>query len=429
MKRNVIRKLVTLTLAGALLLGNALPTAADGADAGTSDGSVAAEEATSEEIDVSDISMPVGDLVLPEINEEETGQLVDDKTIKKMDRAVKAYTPSSESLLINNAKHFYYYEKLNEDEQSLYDTMLLACDDPEGATSAGVYFTDLKPFSAEFWALYGKVYYALLLDHPELFWLYNTNDTDFVLYSSSTLSSGITAVYIELTGGVKDYEKKMTDFNNATNEFLKGIDTKQDKKKVAKAIHDKLNSMVAYDHTVCDDGIYADYAHTAYGALVRNSRGEDHKAVCDGYALAYEYLCQQVGITANVIYGEAGASKNELGGHAWSMVKLDKEWKEVDACWDDVGTREDNLLKVYTKNSDAYKVIMEAYTDKEYGKKLGHYLYRVSTEKISHYTPPKDDIYITKDGRYSVSCLTESYHVRDKEGYTGALMKLAPTAK
>lgn len=415
MKRNVIKKLAVLTLAGSLLLGSAVPAAA--------------EEPAPEMIDISEEILPVGDLQIQEINEEETGQLVDEKTIKRLDRAMRAYTPSSESLLINKAKHFYYYEKLNEDEQDMYDAMLMACDDPEGATSAGVHFTKLKPFSSEFWAFYGKVYYAMLLDHPELFWLYNENDTDFVLYSSSTNSSGRTPVYIELTGGVKNYEKKMKDFNKAAKDFLKDIDTTQEKKKIAKAIHDKLNKMVAYDHKVCDEGIRSDYAHTAFGALVHNSRGDEHKAVCDGYALAFEYLCQQVGITANVIYGEAGSSKSDLGGHAWSMVKVDKVWKEVDACWDDVGTRQENLKKWYSKDSVAYKVIMEAYKDKEYGKKLGHYLYRVSTKKISHYTPPKDDIYTTKDGRYTVSCLSESYHVRDKVGPTGELMKLAPTAE
>ncbi|MCQ2500911.1 MAG: hypothetical protein MJ117_06155 [Lachnospiraceae bacterium] len=434
MKKHTASKLLALVLSVSVLLGSSLPVMA----AEKSDEAVVTESAEevreaidlsgAEEMESVNAVMPVGDLQLMEVDEEKTGQLVDDATIKKIDRAMRAYTPSKESLMVNKAKHFYYYEKLNAEEQDMYDAMLMACDDPANAMSGGLHFTTIEPFGTKFWEQYRKVYYALTLDHAELFWLYNDNDTSFVLYSTGQDTKGKYGVYFELANGVKNYEQKMKDFNKAVKSFLKEIDTSKESKTVARAIHDKLTDLVSYDYQVCDEGIYSDYAHTAFGALVHNSRGGANIAVCDGYALAYEYLCQQVGITANVIYGMAGNTKNELGGHAWSMVKVDKAWKEVDACWDDVGTRVDAVKQYCDKNSDAYKVYMEAYKDKEYGKKLGHYLYRVSTKKISHYTPPADDVYVTKDGRFYVSCLTESYHVRDKDGASGLLMKLAPIA-
>lgn len=419
MKKKIVKKFLAMALSVSVLLGTVCSITADEGQPVPAD---------AEQIEVIN-ALPVGDLQLQEIDEEKTGQLVDEKEIQKIDRAMRAYTPSAESLMVNKAKSFFYYDKLNDEEQEMYDAMLMACDDPATAQSGGLFFTDILPFSPNFWSLYRKVYYAMVLDHGELFWLYNDNDASFVLYSTGEVAKGTYGVYIQLAEGVKNYEKKMKDFNKAVKTFLKDIDTKAEKKKVARAIHDKLTAQVTYDYAVCDQNIYSDYAHTAYGALVNNSRGDKYTAVCDGYALAYEYLCQQVGITANVIYGAGGNSMNELGGHAWSMVKIDKEWKEVDACWDDVGTREHAVAQAFDKNSDAYKVYMEAYRDKEYGKKLGHYLYRVSTKTISHYVPPKDDVYYTKDGRYMVSCLSESYHVRDSEGPSGELMKLAPTAK
>ena len=51
-------------------------------------------------------------------------------------------------------------------------------------------------------------------------------------------------------------------------------------------------------------------------------------AICEGYALAFNYLCDQMGISSYIIVS------TELN-HAWNMVELDGEWYYVDATWSD----------------------------------------------------------------------------------------------
>ena len=81
---------------------------------------------------------------------------------------------------------------------------------------------------------------------------------------------------------------------------------------------------------------------TAYGALVEGD------AVCDGYAQAFAYVLQAVGIDAIVVTGGAGGSESEASqdgnGHAWNMVRFGSSpntWYEVDATWDDDGDASD----------------------------------------------------------------------------------------
>lgn len=73
----------------------------------------------------------------------------------------------------------------------------------------------------------------------------------------------------------------------------------------------------------------APYAHTAYGALV------DGNAVCEGYAKAFQLLCELSGITAVPVSGSAVDSDGLVQSHMWNKVLLDGEWYNVDCTWDD----------------------------------------------------------------------------------------------
>ena len=86
--------------------------------------------------------------------------------------------------------------------------------------------------------------------------------------------------------------------------------------KKEKYVHDALASAVTYDLT-------ADMNQSAYSALVNG------KSVCAGYARAYQYLLQQLGIPCYYCTGYSG------GDHAWNIVKLDDGYYNVDVTWDD----------------------------------------------------------------------------------------------
>lgn len=86
------------------------------------------------------------------------------------------------------------------------------------------------------------------------------------------------------------------------------------------AIHDYIVAHCKYGYVDSSK----DYAYRAYGALVQNT------AVCNGYAEAMALLLSCVDVENEIITGTADA---EL--HAWNLVKLDGEWYQVDATWND----------------------------------------------------------------------------------------------
>ncbi|WP_283607833.1 transglutaminase domain-containing protein [Faecalispora anaeroviscerum] len=87
------------------------------------------------------------------------------------------------------------------------------------------------------------------------------------------------------------------------------------------AIHDYLVLNCSYDTSVETNSAPHD-SYTAYGALVKQ------KAVCQGYAAAFQLMMQKLGIPGIVVQSTAM-------NHAWNMVRYNNEWYHVDATWDD----------------------------------------------------------------------------------------------
>ncbi|WP_343749841.1 immunoglobulin-like domain-containing protein, partial [Hathewaya limosa] len=70
--------------------------------------------------------------------------------------------------------------------------------------------------------------------------------------------------------------------------------------------------------------------HNAYGVLVLG------KGVCESYAKAMHLLLNEVGVECKYATGyKRNPNGSKGGGHAWNMVKLDNEWYNLDATWDD----------------------------------------------------------------------------------------------
>ncbi|MBQ3105749.1 MAG: hypothetical protein IJC59_07830, partial [Lachnospiraceae bacterium] len=87
------------------------------------------------------------------------------------------------------------------------------------------------------------------------------------------------------------------------------------------ALHDYLVLNCEYDPNTYTTGPAAN-SYTAYGILV------DKVAVCQGYALAYMYLCRQIGIECYMVTSD---SMN----HAWNLICLNGNYYQVDVTWDD----------------------------------------------------------------------------------------------
>lgn len=102
---------------------------------------------------------------------------------------------------------------------------------------------------------------------------------------------------------------------------------KSDREKV-KAIHDWLVINVAYDY---DNFKARTIPRSSYGLAGPILHG---KSVCQGYATAFQYFMDVLGIECQMISGTASNSLG-TGGHSWNKVKLDGEWLYIDVTWDD----------------------------------------------------------------------------------------------
>ena len=350
-----------------------------------------------------------------------------------MDRAMRAYVPSTaEDLIVNNSTYYYFYEQLNPEQQELYDAMYLVAIDPTTTDNIVKVQTSIDPSSNEFGYQFGLVQLALGYDHPELWWIYLWNGVYDITGYIGAPENGKYVVYLQMNQPYTTFEADVKAFNEAVNKFMSTIDDKASEREMALQVHDQLIEWAIYDYNVLETG-KSDLAHTAFGPLVRNSAGTANYCVCDGYSLAYTYLLQQLGMKATVVTGMIGENGAD-GGHAWSIVMVDGKWMEVDSTWDDFTDLMDSVTASYGTNSLEYQVYSEMLSDVGYMDMVQHYLFMVETQTINHYYPSDDLTYYTKDGMYWIKLVGESVRERfcdfsrTKDTFQGGLTALLPIA-
>ena len=161
-----------------------------------------------------------------------------------------------------------------------------------------------------------------LCDYPEYFWIDRTSPNWKEGIIEGKVVS-LTPVYYSFTGAQLIQAKK--DLNKAIEELIKDMPAGSNHEK-AHYIHDELAKKVTY----VEEG----WHQTAYGALVAG------KAVCAGYASAYQILCHNAGIDCWKINGSSvNPSTGESIGHAWNLVWMDANTcVYTDVTWDDQET-------------------------------------------------------------------------------------------
>ena len=123
----------------------------------------------------------------------------------------------------------------------------------------------------------------------------------------------------------------------AADTLLQGIPAGSSDWETALYLHDALIRHVTYEE--------GDLDQTAYGALVNG------KAVCMGYAMAYEYLLTRAGIDCDTVIGYTDEFSAAMDGtlfqmdrHAWTIVTFRENGVArsyyVDTTWDDLALKD-----------------------------------------------------------------------------------------
>lgn len=214
------------------------------------------------------------------------------------------------------------YDSLTDTEKGYYDIILNACENGK----LSVEFKDVSPelFEEEI----NRVMYTLPRDHPEYFWVSGgyTYSIPSALFNDVHLSVSTYDFWdfiIDTKKYTDELEAAVVDVVNKANRY----ETPYEK---VVFVHDYLVKNVTYDYDALEEAKKtshdpkSEYIYTAYGALVNK------KAVCSGYAKAFQIIMHRLGINCDYVSGQAGG-----GSHGWNMVLLDNEEYYVDVTWDD----------------------------------------------------------------------------------------------
>lgn len=238
------------------------------------------------------------------------------------------YKPSAPDRAVGGAVKYFYYERLTEPLQRVYDAILQAALEHRGEAEGG------ELDAQEIFRAKNAVKY----DHPELFW-----------FKTVSVSGSKILLQYGATKAEADALQKQIDASAA--KYLEGIRDDMSAYDVALRIHLRMIAEIDYDTIAlerqqkeggcADDKI--DYLRTICGPFLRGT------AVCEGYARAVQYLLQKCGVecaeVAGMIRSEDPEEKDEA--HAWNILKADGDYYYSDTTWDD---RSDTVQTVKVKD-------------------------------------------------------------------------------
>lgn len=203
-----------------------------------------------------------------------------------------------------DAVYYPYYAMLDERGKHVYRQIY---------ANASELYSAFSPVESVTAGELKNIFSAVVNDHPELFWLETA-------YAGKYVRNGqCVEIDLRFNRTVQDLDSAKSHFNENTAQILAGAQNLSDNYEKEKYVHDELISRISYN-------MGAEMNQNAYSALVNG------QTVCAGYARAFQYILQQLGIPCYYCTGYAGES------HAWNIVALDDGYYNVDTTWDDTGS-------------------------------------------------------------------------------------------
>ncbi|MDR0986116.1 MAG: hypothetical protein LBL98_00255 [Ruminococcus sp.] len=129
----------------------------------------------------------------------------------------------------------------------------------------------------------------------------------------------------------ENYMRAVAYADKKVQKFLAEIPEDMSSTQKLLAAHDFIIEECVYD-------LEYENGYTAYAAIVYG------RALCEGYAKAFQYICEEFGIPCVIA---VGMSPNSDNGHAWNKVKVGKNWYNIDVTNDDT---DDNFYGYISKN-------------------------------------------------------------------------------
>ncbi|MDE6595085.1 MAG: hypothetical protein K2K44_03660 [Oscillospiraceae bacterium] len=199
----------------------------------------------------------------------------------------------------------YSYKMLDNDKYTyIYDAIVTAVD----RRRTDITFSDVMGITAEdYLAVYQQIY------NDELNMFFIDPKIQYAVQSSTKTVASAVLIYKHGTAEIARMEDAI---DEEVNKVLSGITSDMSQYDIVKYFHDYICENVVYDDK-------ADNCNNIYGAFVNK------RALCQGMAKAFSYLCGKVGIETLTVTGDADGV-----AHMWNMVKIGGEWYHIDPTYD-----------------------------------------------------------------------------------------------
>ena len=245
---------------------------------------------------------------------------------------------SAETITTNDNRYRHLYEQLDDTAKKIYDKLYENRENMKTGTyriDFGNAFQNLLSQAdgeSELKKEYQSAIETLIYENPEIFYLDATSmyiNIEKVIKITSTkynvyIDNGSKPNYLaEGFNSKEDIEAYQAKIERVRDYIVENIKDKSDYEKI-KLTHNYLRDTINYESTISKNNIY-----DIYGALVLR------ECVCEGYAKAFQYIMNEVGIDNVIVIGTGTNSMGKTENHAWNYVKLDKKWYAVDVTWDD----------------------------------------------------------------------------------------------
>lgn len=212
-------------------------------------------------------------------------------------------TAAVEAGVVSSVEEYYYQhfpENLQEAYRELYVKLM------KGETS-GSFLSSVNV--EEFW----RVYYGVLADHPEIFWLGPNAQVE-----QSVLTGTVVNYEFETTVPQESRESMRAQIEAAADECINLIWSEASDYQKIKFVYEYIIDTTGYDSQGPD-------TQNIQSALLY------HSSVCAGYSKAFQYILNRMGMFCTYITGTI----KDGGDHGWNMVRIDGNYYYVDVTWGD----------------------------------------------------------------------------------------------
>lgn len=236
-------------------------------------------------------------------------ELTGGKGIRIDTSALNPFTDASDTIYEPNEDIFggdeyqYYYQCLSEDDKLIYRQIYAIFKDIQ--TNVALSTTDINKAT--------EIQQLVILDNPSLFYI------DSSEYTKTTDTNGNT-LKIEFSAIPSMSEIEIDSASTSIDSFITGFSYH-----VSDTMTDYEKAVAAYSYIINNTDYVLDSPHNQniYSVVLGQS-------VCQGYALMFKYLCDQMNIPCIMVTGQ---DKSEP--HAWDLVYIDEAWCYVDPTFGD----------------------------------------------------------------------------------------------